>query len=266
MNVTGDHALAGQVALVTGAGRGIGRGAVVGLAQRGARVVALARTQEELEYTAELAKGASGEVVVRSVDLRDRAQVDEVLRDSGEVNILVNNAAMLPLKPFEETDPQLWQDTLEVNLHAAYYLAWRCYPAMMKRKVGRIVNVSSGAGVRPFILETAYCASKYAMEGLFKSLALEALPHGVVVTLTTPGKRTKPTSVTEAEYAQLSEAERQQYVDALDFAEAFGYLGAADDLVLSGKRFDLNAISALVRDEGWQVPAWRVLQHAERSY
>lgn len=99
MNVTGDHALAGQVALVTGAGRGIGRGAVVGLAQRGARVVALARTQEELEYTAELAKGASGEVVVRSVDLRDRAQVDEVLRDSGEVNILVNNAAMLPLKP-----------------------------------------------------------------------------------------------------------------------------------------------------------------------
>lgn len=270
---TNDHALEGKVALVTGAGRGIGRGAAIGLARRGAKVMAVALEAEELEHTATLATqtpgSVTGELAWQALDLRDIEAIDACLEQLwerwGEVDILVNNAAMLEFLAFEDTSPLRWRNTLAVNLDAAYYLAWRCYPAMQKKNGGVIITVSSGAATRPFVLETAYCASKYALEGLFKSLALEALPYHVLVMLTTPGKRTKPTSMLDTEYQALSPEVRQRYADALDFANGFGYLAAANDMGLAGKRFDLNAVSDLVRQYGWQMPAWQVLQQAERS-
>lgn len=266
-----DQALAGKVALVTGAGRGIGRGAAIGLARRGARVMAVALEAEELEHTANIAAqcSISGELAWQALDLRDSEVIDTCLEHVkqrwGDVDILINNAAMLEFLAFEDTTPARWRDTLAVNLEAAYYLAWRCYPLMQAKKQGVILTVSSGAATRPFVQETAYCASKYALEGLFKSLALEALPHKVLVMLATPGKRTKPTSMLDADYQALSPQERQHYADALDFANGFAYLAAADDLLLAGKRFDLNAVSALVRQHSWQMPVWQVLQQAERG-
>lgn len=261
-----DVALAGKVALVTGAGRGLGRGAAVGLARRGAKVIAVARTVEELERTAALAP--EGAVIPKVADLSKPQEVerlyDQVVSEHGLLQILVNNAGMLPFEPFERTGPELWGQVMQVNLHAAHYLTWRAYPAMVKRGHGVISNVSSGAGVRPFILETAYCASKYALEGFTRSLALEALPHGVTVTLTTPGLPSKPTSMTEKEFLALGPEQRDRYADDLDVAEAFAWIGGQIDVLLNGKRLDLHGLGALVRERGFEVSTSEVLQRVDR--
>jgi NAD(P)-dependent dehydrogenase (short-subunit alcohol dehydrogenase family) len=262
-----DDALRGQLAIVTGAGRGLGRGGAVGLARRGATVIAVARTSDELERTAAMAP--AGLVIPAVVDLAAPAEVDalvdRVLAEHGQIDIVINNAGMLPFETFENTTPELWHRVMQVNLHAAYQLAWRCYPAMVERGRGVISNVSSGAGVRPFILETAYCATKYALEGLTKSIALEALEHGVAVTLTTPGAPSKPTSMTEAEFLALPDEARARYADDLDVAEAFGWLGGQVDTRLNGRRFDLHGLGALVRERGWNVSTHEVLQRVDRT-
>jgi NAD(P)-dependent dehydrogenase (short-subunit alcohol dehydrogenase family) len=126
--------------------------------------------------------------------------------------------------------------------------------------------MSSSAGVRPSPHETAYCASKYALEGLFRALAIEAAPRGIIVTLCTPGRLTKPTSMTDAAFAALPEAQRAQYAPPEVFAEAFGYLAGASDPLFAGRRVDLFALSELVRESGWDVPPRLALQRAERNH
>ena len=261
-----DDALRGQVAIITGAGRGLGRGGAVGLARRGATVLAVARTEAELQRTA--AMEPNGTIIPVVLDLASPsaidAFVDRVLAEYGHVDVLINNAGMLPFEPFERTDPELYASVMQVNLHSAYQLMWRLYPGMQARGRGVISNVSSGAGVRPFILETAYATSKYALEGLTKSLALEALEHGVAVTLTTPGTLSKPTSMTEAQFEALPEEQRKRYADDLDVAEAFGWIGGQSDTRLNGARLDLHGLGALVRERGWGVSSHQVLQRVNR--
>jgi len=262
----GDQALQGQVAIVTGAGRGLGRGAAVGLARRGATVLAVARTSSELEKTRSMAP--EGRIVPQVVDLGDpsavEALMDHVDASYGAVDVLINNAGMLPFEPFENTTPEIWAQVMQVNLNSAYQLSYRCYPKMIERGRGVISNVSSGAGIRPFILETAYATTKYALEGLTRSLALEALDHNVAVTLTTPGAPSKPTSMTEAQFEALTAEERNRYANDLDVAEAFGWIGAQVDTRLNGHRLDLHGLGALVRERGWDLSVHAAVQRIDR--
>jgi NAD(P)-dependent dehydrogenase (short-subunit alcohol dehydrogenase family) len=264
-----DNGLRGKTALVTGAGRGIGRGAAVGVARRGARVIIVDVTDDELEVTLRLVREAGAEAWPIRADLARRDEIDRTLREAEDVwespGALVNNAAVLFRKSFEQTDPEIWDETLDVNLGAPYYLTWRVYQAMLARGHGNIITMSSNAGVRAFPLQTAYCASKYALEGLFRSLALEAASRGIIVTLATPGKTTKPTSMSDASFAALPPDEQARYSSPLVFAEAFGYLAGTGDLALSGRRFDLFALSELIREQGLAVPGWLALQRAERN-
>lgn len=263
-----DDGLRGRVAVITGAGRGIGRGAALGVARRGARVAAM-DLSDELDTTVRIVRDEGGDILPVRVDLRRPDEIDRALAEVrgqwGEPDILVNNAAVLYLRPFEETDTGVWEDTLRVNLVAAYYLTWRMYPVVVGRGRGNVIAMSSNAGVRPFALETAYCATKFGVEGLFRSLALEAAAHGVIVTLGTPGAKTKPTSMTDAEFAAFPDEERRRYVSPEAFAEAFGYLAGTAERVLSGRRFDLYALSELIRERGWDVPAWLAVQRASRD-
>ncbi|MGQ0551491.1 MAG: SDR family NAD(P)-dependent oxidoreductase [Armatimonadota bacterium] len=264
-----DDVLRGRTSIITGAGRGIGRGGAVGLARRGARVAIFDVVPEELDVTLGLVRAEGAEAMGIIADLRRRDEIDRALQQVtdawGPPDVLINNAAVLHLRPFEETDPAVWDETVDVNLHTAYYLTWRVYRGMLDRGHGNIVTMSSTAGVKPFARETAYCATKYALEGLLRSLSLEAAPRGIIVTLCTPGATTKPTSMTDAAFAALPADRQTQYVSPQIFAEAFGYLAATRDPELSGRRFDLFALAELVREQGWAAPARLALQRAERN-
>ncbi len=118
-------------------------------------------------------------------------------------------------------------------------------------------------GARLAVLDVTH--DELAIEGLFRSLALEATARGLFVALCTPGKTTKPTSMTDAAFAALPPEERSRYAGPEVFAEAFGYLAAISDRTLSGRRFDLYALAELVREQGWSAPGWLALQRAERN-
>jgi NAD(P)-dependent dehydrogenase (short-subunit alcohol dehydrogenase family) len=217
-------------------------------------VALLARTVDELEATHELVESEGAEALVLPVDLRDTAALYDALeqteRKLGPITALVNNAAVLDLLSFEETTPDIWERAVDVNLHAAYHATRYVYPKMIERGSGSIHNVSSAAGWKGFADETAYCATKFGLEGFSKALALEATPRGVIVTLSSPGVRTKPTSVTMEDLQELPEEERQQWTDPVEMGEAFAYLAYARDPELAGLRFNLYRLSELVRQTG----------------
>ncbi len=246
--------LKGQVAFVTGAGRGLGRGGAVMLGRYGARVAMVSRTVSELEETERMVRAEGAQTLILPVDLTDTAALTDALQrtehELGPITSLVNNAAVLDLVPFEETTPEIWGQAFAVNLHAAYHAIRHVYPEMLRRGSGSIHNVSSAAGFRGFARETAYCATKFALEGFSKSLAMEAAPRGVVVALSSPGIRTKPTSVTIEDLSSLPEAQVREWADPLVMGEAFAYLAWMSDPELAGRVYDLYRVSELVREVG----------------
>ncbi len=244
--------LQGQVAFVTGAGRGLGRGAAIMLGKFGAKVALVSRTVSELQETKHMVEAEGATALMLPTDLRDCSSISKALLETeknlGPITALINNAGVLQMAPFEETDSEMWHNTFAVNLHAAYYTIRYLYPKMVQRGGGSIHNVSSAAGYRGFANESAYCASKFALEGLSRSLALEAQQHNILVVMSSPGIRTKPTSMTMDELRRLPDDETKQWADPLVMGEAFAYFAHARDPRLSGLCYDLYCVSELVRE------------------
>ena len=181
-----------RVAVVTGAGRGLGRSISVRLAQRGADVVLAARTAGDLEATARLVREEGREAVPVPTDVGDPDQVAElarvVLQRFGRVDVLVNNAGIRgPTAPLWETDPADWEQVVRVNLTAAFLCSRAFVPAMIRAGSGSIVNVGSIATVRARAGRVAYAASKSGLAALTRGLAVEAGEHGVRVNMVSPG-------------------------------------------------------------------------------
>ncbi len=185
-------AFTGQHAVVTGAGRGLGRAIAIGLASEGACVTICARTESELQKTLEQIRSTGGQVESFALDLADERACQELIADvrarAQRIDVLVNNAATLRLTPIEDLSFQEWRQTLDVNLNAPFLLI-RGFLADMKERGGSIINVSSRAGVLGFKDESAYCSSKFAMEGLTRALAVELSGSPVSINTVTPGLR-----------------------------------------------------------------------------
>jgi 3-oxoacyl-[acyl-carrier protein] reductase len=186
--------LDGRGALVTGAGRGIGRATALGLAAAGAHVALLARSVGELEETAELVRAGGGLAVVVPADLGNTDQtgtaVERVRNEMGAVDVLVNNAAVVwPLGPSMDIDPAQWAAAIAVNITAVARLSFLLLPAMIERGWGRIVNVSSAIAAHPagMIGANAYATSKAAIEAHTINLAAELTGTGVTVNAFRPG-------------------------------------------------------------------------------
>jgi NAD(P)-dependent dehydrogenase (short-subunit alcohol dehydrogenase family) len=184
----GSAALSGKHALVTGAGRGIGAAIAQALGDHGARLTLLGRNLGSLESTATRI-GADSTCV--AADVRNSAQVcaafQEARKSSGDVDILVNNAGEAESAPMRDTDGELWERMLGVNLTGTYYCVREALPPMLRRGSGRIVNIASTAGLTGYAYCTAYCAAKHGVVGLTRALALEVATKGVTVNAVCPG-------------------------------------------------------------------------------
>ncbi|WP_437299054.1 SDR family NAD(P)-dependent oxidoreductase [Sorangium sp. So ce426] len=178
--------LEGRIALVTGGGRGIGRAIAERLAQGGARVAVAGRTQAEIEETA----AAVGGVAVR-LDVGDREGAPPAIAaleaQLGRIDVLVNNAGVAESAPFDRTSDALWDRMLAVNVTGAFALCRALIPKMIARGFGRVVNVASTAGLVGCAYSTAYCASKHAMVGMTRAIALEIARTPVTINCVCPG-------------------------------------------------------------------------------
>jgi NAD(P)-dependent dehydrogenase (short-subunit alcohol dehydrogenase family) len=184
--------LDGQVALVTGAGRGIGRAVALALSEAGAAVAVCARSQDDVTRVAEEIAGRGGRAVAMRCDVTRRHEVEGMVAGAeavlGPVDLLVSNAAQAgPIGPIAATDPDEWWQALEVNLRGPLYCARAVLPGMLSRGHGRIVNVSSGAGFEAWPMLSAYVVSKAALYRLSESIAAETRGHGVTVFAISPG-------------------------------------------------------------------------------
>lgn len=183
--------LDGKVALVTGAGRGIGKAIVEAFAREGAAVAACARTEQEIGRLCSEVSSAGGSAVPVVMDVRSEVSVkDGVARVRGKlgpIDILVNNAGVLALHRISETPTEVWDELMAVNVKGVFLLCREVVPEMMERRSGRVINIGSAAGRRGYTEQGAYCASKHALAGLTKVLAIETQGSGVRVHLLSPG-------------------------------------------------------------------------------
>ena len=183
---------AGRVALVTGAGRGIGAATARLLAEEGAAVALAARTEAEVAAVAREISAAGGTAFALRLDVADEDSVaaafESVRAELGTVTILVNNAGTpgVPL-PVAATEPAAWRRVIEVNLTGAFLCAREAMPGMASENWGRIVNVSSAAARHPLAGMSAYGASKAALDQLTRALALEGEPYNIAVAGVYPG-------------------------------------------------------------------------------
>ena len=178
-----------MVAVVTGGGRGIGRGIALGLAAAGWQVAVLARSAHQLAETVDL---SGGRILAVTADVAQppavKAMAREVEEKLGLADLLVNNAATVdPLGPFLETDPGEWWRCQEVNVRGPMLCCRELLPGMIARRAGRIINLVSGAGCQAFADLSAYVVSKTALIRFSEQLALELRPHGVSVFPIRPG-------------------------------------------------------------------------------
>ena len=186
------NALAGQVAVVTGAGRGIGAGIAHRLAALGAAVVLCGRTRAALESTSAAISKAKGLAEVAECDVTDLRSVEAVAerveRSFGRIDVLVNNAGIGGFGgPLHEMPPESWDKVLQTNLRGVYYCIRSFAPLMIRARSGHIINISSLAGKNALPNGAAYAASKWGLNGLTYSVAEELRSHDIRVSVICPG-------------------------------------------------------------------------------
>jgi len=199
-------AIADQVAIVTGSGRGIGRAMAIELARNGYKVVCCARTEEDIQETASLVGRENGECLAVRTDVSDRAHVsrliDETLKHYGQVDVLINNAARVPvISGIWGVDADLWWDEVTVNLRGPMLCTRAVLPHMMERDEGVIINMAGGSNIPG---RTSYCCSKAAVDRLTKLLAreLQSVGSSVIVFQMGPGLVKMLRTLVEAETPQ----------------------------------------------------------------
>ena len=183
--------LSGRTALITGASRGIGRAAALLLARQGARVVLAARNEELLDEVAGAVRADGGEAHPMALDLGHHESIAGAVRglpsEFAAVDILVNNAGITADNLLARMTLEQWQRVLDVNLTGAFVLTKALVRGMMRRRHGRVVSVSSVAGVVGNAGQANYAASKAGLIGFSKSLARELLSRGITVNVVAPG-------------------------------------------------------------------------------
>ncbi len=186
-----ERRLANQIAIITGAGSGLGAAIARALAAEGARCVLAGRRLERLQAVSAEITATGGEAHALVTDLSDENQIEHLAQETarifGGIDILVNNAGIFRLVPFAETSTELLDEMLAVNLRGAFLLCRTVWPYLVQRGGGQIVNLSSAAGVEAYPDSAAYSVTKFGLNGLSEALALEGKPHNIRVFAVCPG-------------------------------------------------------------------------------
>lgn len=211
--------LEGKKAIITGAGKGIGRATALALAKEGVSLGLIARTEADLQKVADEVKSKGVDVSIATADVGSNeevtATIDKLITEFGTVDILINNAGIAKFGGFLELDVEEWEQIIQVNLLGMYYVTRAVLPTMIEQKSGDIINISSTAGERGGPVTSAYSASKFGVLGLTESLAMEARKSNIRVTALTPS-----TVVTDLAINQgLVKGDEENVLQAEDLAE-----------------------------------------------
>lgn len=250
--------LSGRVALVTGAGRGIGRSIAIALAEAGAKVVLTSRSRGELDEVAAAIDAANGSAAAIECDLADRAQsvalIDDASQPFGPIDILVNNAGVgssSDPRPLADFRDDFWDLTIQLNLTAPYLLSKAALPHMREQRWGRIITVASINSRIAAWHAAAYVASKHGVLGLMRSLALECASEGITVNCICPGPvKTRMNDLRvryDAERLGRDLAEHEQALTPVggrlvpdDIAPMAVYLAGDEARMITGQAFNID--------------------------
>ena len=213
------ESIKGKNALITGAGKGIGKAVAEQLAAEGVNVALLARTEKDLQAVAATLESAGVKVVYATADVADRQAVDTAVAKLtaalGSIDILINNAGVGKFGKFLEMEPEEWEQIIRVNLLGAYYVIHAVLPGMLSRQSGDIVNISSTAGQKGAAVTSAYSASKFGLIGLSESLMQEVRKSNIRVTTLTPSTIATDMAID----LKLTDGNPDKVMQAEDFAE-----------------------------------------------
>ncbi len=253
--------LINDVVLITGAGRGWGRGIAKVFAREGAAVVVTSRTDSELDVTVKEIKEFGGTVTSYVTDIQNDSDManmfSEIKKTYGKLDVLVNNAAILPRKHYEDFSGKEIDQVINTNLRGPILCCKLAIP-LMKKEGGSIINVSSAAGIRCLEFESVYSTSKHGLEGFSKSLSIELKPFNIAVNTVSPGgaklsTHLKPTSMTEEMYQQLSDDQKMNYGDPILYSDALVFLGSQRGNGITGQRIICYDLSERLRRDGWDL-------------
>ena len=236
-----------RTVLITGAGRGIGRSIALRFAEEGARVAVVARTESELSETERLIRGVGarslclpGDITVRGTAEGMAARTEAEL---GPIDVLVNNAGVFRVQPFLEMSPEEWELVLSTNLTGAVNFCRAVLPAMVRRRRGRIVNVSSIHGIRGDANLSAHSATKFALIGLTQSLAREFRGDNIAVNAVCPGS---VESRVEESDASLRGSPLEEKLWPRDVAGTVLFLASDDAAAITGSALEVYGGTHLV--------------------
>lgn len=236
------------VALVTGAGRGIGAAAVLALAQAGFAVVAAARRAEDARRVVEALPGGEAVAMAAALDVADPAAAPPVVAAAlarwGRLDVLVNNAGVIePIARIAEADPEAWARCLAVNLAGAFNMVHAVLPAMLAQGGGTILNLSSGAAFRPLEGWSAYCASKAGLAMLTRAIDLEYGAAGIRAVGISPGlvDTGMQGQIRASGVNPVSRTPRERLADPADPARLIVWLAGGGAAAHAGAEVDIRA-------------------------
>ncbi|MGE7093437.1 3-ketoacyl-ACP reductase [Lysinibacillus sp. NPDC048646] len=211
--------ISGKTALITGAGRGIGRATAIAFAKEGINVGLVGRTVENLQHVAEELKAYDVKVAIAAADVANldsiSKAVETIRAGLGPIDILVNNAGISKFGKFLELSPEDWTNIVDVNVKGVYYTTRAVLPEMIERESGDIINISSTAGQKGAPITSAYSASKAAVIGMSESLMLEVRKHNIRVVTLTPSTVATDMAVE----LQLTDGNPEKVMQAEDLAD-----------------------------------------------
>ena len=251
--------LAGKTSIITGGGRGLGRAIALRFASEGSAIVVSGTSEAAITETANDIRAHGGRAIAVRADVAEesavKALVDATLKEFGQVDILINNAGIIgPTAAVVEIERQDWERTLAVNLTGAFLCAKHALPNMIERRTGRVINITSVAGLIGYNLRSAYAVSKWGMIGLTRTLAIEAGRYDITVNAIAPGPVKGPRmdavirlraesmgkSVADVEEEYLQPIALKRMVEEEDVAATALFLASEDGKNITGETLTVS--------------------------